>query len=380
MKRLMALVMLMLLLPALASAQGLDAGLEQALGQVDLAPLETAAREDNLRVYLLRLAKGEMIWDARQVLDTLLRRLLGEARSSFSRMMGLLAPALLASAAGLLGGKRKDVIRIAESACFLALAATIAADMQLYLREVSRFPMLKPEQAVSRMAEMMQALFPILLTLLAAVGGSHGAALLEPAVSAASGIVTALVRGVSLRLSTGVAVVTLLDHLSPRMRLSRLAGLLRTASNWLLGVAFTVFLGVTSLQGLTASAADGVSIRAAKYAVDNFVPVVGGMFADTMDTLVGCSLLIKNAVGVTGLALLLSAAAVPMIRTLCAVMTYRLCAALLQPVSPSRAADLLQGFSDALMLLFIIQLSVSAMFVLLVAQVLAVGNGTVGLR
>ena len=372
MKRLMALVMLMLLLPALACAQGLDAGLEQALGQVDLAPLETAAREDNLRVYLLRLAKGEMIWDARQVLDTLLRRLLGEARSSFSRMMGLLAPALLASAAGLLGGKRRDVIRIAESACFLALAATIAADMQLYLREA--------EQAVSRMAEMMQALFPILLTLLAAVGGSYGAALLEPAVSAASGIVTALVRGVSLRLSTGVAVVTLLDHLSPRMRLSRLAGLLRTASNWLLGVAFTVFLGVTSLQGLTASAADGVSIRAAKYAVDNFVPVVGGMFADTMDTLVGCSLLIKNAVGVTGLALLLSAAAVPMIRTLCAVMTYRLCAALLQPVAPSRAADLLQGFSDALMLLFIIQLSVSAMFVLLVAQVLAVGNGTVGLR
>ena len=360
MKRLIALVMLMLLLPALACAQGLDAGLEQALGQVDLAPLETAAREDNLRVYLLRLAKGEMIWDARQVLDTLLRRLYGEARSSFSRMMGLLAPALLASAAGLLGGKRKDVIRIAESACFLTLAATIAADMQLYLHEA--------EQTVSRMAEMMQALFPILLTLLAAVGGSHGAALLEPAVSAASGIVTALVRG------------TLLDHLSPRMRLSRLAGLLRTASNWLLGVAFTVFLGVTSLQGLTASAADGISIRAAKYAVDNFVPVVGGMFADTMDTLVGCSLLIKNAVGVTGLALLLSAAAVPMIRTLCAVMTYRLCAALLQPVSPSRTADLLQGFSDALMLLFIIQLSVSAMFVLLVAQVLAVGNGTVGLR
>ncbi|MEI3429422.1 MAG: hypothetical protein V8Q82_09475 [Christensenellales bacterium] len=188
MKRLMALlVMLMLLLPALACAQGSDAGLEQALGQVDLAPLETAAREDNLRVYLLRLAKGEMIWDAGEVLDTLLRRLYGEARSSFSRTMGLLAPVLLASAAGLLGGKRKDVIRIAESACFLALAATIAADMQLYLREA--------EQTVSRMAEMMQALFPILLTLLAAVGGSHGAALLEPAVSAASGIVTVLGAG-----------------------------------------------------------------------------------------------------------------------------------------------------------------------------------------
>lgn len=107
MKRLIALVMLMLLLPALACAQGLDAGLEQALGQVDLAPLETAAREDNLRVYLLRLAKGEMIWDARQVLDTLLRRLYGEARSSFSRMMGLLAPALLARRGRVAGRQAK---------------------------------------------------------------------------------------------------------------------------------------------------------------------------------------------------------------------------------------------------------------------------------
>lgn len=41
-----------------------------------------------------------------------------------------------------------------------------------------------------------------------------------------AGLVTALGARVSLRLSTGVAVVTLLDHLSPRMRLSRLAGLL----------------------------------------------------------------------------------------------------------------------------------------------------------
>lgn len=40
MKRLIALVMLLLLLPALACAQGLDAGLEQALGQVDLARLK----------------------------------------------------------------------------------------------------------------------------------------------------------------------------------------------------------------------------------------------------------------------------------------------------------------------------------------------------
>ena len=115
MKRLIALVMLMLLLPALACAQGLDAGLEQALGQVDLAPLETAAREDNLRVYLLRLAKGEMIWDARQVLDTLLRRLYGEARSSFSRMSRFSMPLIMPISSGVLHSAAAARVRRAAS-------------------------------------------------------------------------------------------------------------------------------------------------------------------------------------------------------------------------------------------------------------------------
>ena len=50
--------------------------------------------------------------------------------------------------------------------------------------------------------------------------------------------------------------------------------------------------------GRSAAAVDGVSIRTAKYAMDNFIPIVGGMFADTVDTLVGCSLIVQNAVGV----------------------------------------------------------------------------------
>ena len=92
--------------------------------------------------------------------------------------------------------------------------------------------------------------------------------------------------------------VTAVNHLSDRAHLTRMAQLLRGAVCWLLGVSFTVFLGAMSLQGVTSASIDGVAIRAAKYAVDNFVPVVGGMFSDTMDTLVGCTLIVKNALGV----------------------------------------------------------------------------------
>jgi stage III sporulation protein AE len=141
-----------------------------------------------------------------------------------------------------------------------------------------------------------------------------------------------------------------------------------------------VFIGVMSVQGLNAAALDGVSIRTAKYAMDHFIPIVGGMFADTVDTLVGCSLVVHNAVGVLGLMLLLSMLALPLVRTVTTLFLYRACAAILQPVSDSPLCRAIGGYADVFSLLFIIQLSVGAMFLLLVAQLITVGNLTVMLR
>lgn len=372
MKKVLLYVCLALCLLSKGVCETLEDGLYQAMEQVDISALEEAAQEENLSERVLRLARGEVVWDAQEILASLRDAALGELKGSFRKMVGMIAPALLCALAGMLGGKNQSVAAIAQNVCFLALAAIMAEDMKAYLKVA--------EEAVVHMDEIMQALFPLLLTLLSAVGATRGAAIFQPAIAAASGTMTTLVRLFSLPMALGVAVVTLLDSLSEKIRLKRLAGVLRSVSTWTLGIAFTVFIGVTAMQGLSAGMADGVSIRAAKYAVDHFVPVVGGMFADTMDTLVGCSLLIKNALGVTGLMLLFSAGAIPMVHTLCAALTYRLCAALLQPAAQDRIAGTLHGFSDVLTLLFVIQLSVGAMFLLLVAQLLVVGNAAVGLR
>ena len=108
--------------------------------------------------------------------------------------------------------------------------------------------------------------------------------------------------------------------------------------------------------------------------------MVGGLFADTVDTLVGGSLLIQNALGTTGLLLILGLCLTPLTQTLAAVTLYRATAALLQPVAEGRVLRCMDGFAKVLMLLFIIQLCVAAMFVLLIAQILAATNLTVMLR
>ena len=379
MKRILLALLLILLLCPCARAETLNEVLETTLDALPLREWKAAYEQafphgEDFRSLILRLAQGGMRLDAETLLRSLASRFFNALTASAWRLARLIVPAVFC---GVMQRLRASFARQAlgdtlSAACFLLLAGCMAQDLGQHI--------LLAQDAVSRMADLMQALFPLLLTLLAAVGGTAGAAFFQPAIVAAGGTMTALVRSVTLPLALAAGVTAILNHLSPRMKIGRLSALFKTGASWTLGVGFTVFISVTALQSLGAAAADGVSLRTAKYAVDHFVPVVGGMFADTMDTLVGASLLIKNALGLTGLLLLFSTAAVPMLQTLAAAMLYRAGAALLEPLSDVRSGACLQDFSDILLLLFVIQLSVGAMFLLLVAQMLVVGNLTVMLR
>lgn len=320
------------------------------------------------------ILSGETVITADDVLTLLLDLIREQLLDRRGLMLRLLAPALLC---GLLARLREAfeaqaVAEVSHWACYLWVAAVVVRECMTQI-QVSR-------NAVDGMAAGMQVLFPLLLTLLAAVGGTSSAAFFQPAVVAASGTMTTLVRNVSFSLALAYAVLAVLDNISDNFSLSRLSGLIKTASSWTLGICFTVFIGVMTVQGFGAAATDGVTIRTAKYAIDNFVPIVGGMVADTVDTLVGCSLLVKNALGVTGMLLLAVYLAMPLLRVLSTVLALRLAAAILEPISDDRIVRCMGDASGALVMLATTQLCIAAMFFLLIAQLLVVGNMTVMLR
>ena len=130
-----------------------------------------------------------------------------------------------------------------------------------------------------------------------------------------------------------------------------------------------------TVQGATSASYDGVTMRAAKYAVDKFVPVIGGAFKDTADTLVGCSIVVKNAVGAVGLAGFLLILLGPCAQVLLTIAAYRLCAAAIEPLGAERIAPALQDFADILTTLFILMISIGAMFFVFVAALMRMGMG-----
>ena len=315
------------------------------------------------------LALGDAL-SPEDMLTGVLRLFGSQAARLGALMLAIMLPVLLASlVTHTLAADGGAVSSLGRSVCFMLVLIPVVLCVLSHARET-----------ITETTRRMEQILPLLLTLLTAVGGSASSAFLHPVVVAASGSMVYLAREVILRLVMCTCAVTTVNHLSDRAHLTRMAHLLRSAVCWLLGVSFTVFLGAMSMQGVCSASIDGVAIRAAKYAVDNFVPVVGGMFSDTMDTLVGCTLIVKNALGVTAMLILVSVLAAPLVRTLAVVAVLKLSAALLEPVADADVVRAIGDFSGTVVLFFITMLCVGTMYFLLIVQLVLVGNLTVMLR
>jgi len=175
-------------------------------------------------------------------------------------------------------------------------------------------------------------------------------------------------------------VLHIVSSLTDKYKVNQLANLLRNVSVGCLGVFVTVFLGVISIRGAGSAVADGVTIRTAKYIAGNFVPVVGRMFSDASETIIGASLLVKNAVGLAGVVILLILCAFPALKIMALALIYNVSAAVLQPLGDNPLITCLETIGKSLIYVFAALAVVGLMFFLAITILITAGNLSVMMR
>lgn len=93
---------------------------------------------------------------------------------------------------------------------------------------------------------------------------------------------------------------TLVSSVSPELNLRPILGFLRKICTTLLVLFMTVITLILSFQTSLAAAADSLSIRGIKFAASNMIPLIGGLFSDTVRTLSTSLSLMKSMVGLVG--------------------------------------------------------------------------------
>lgn len=234
--------------------------------------------------------------------------------------------------------------------------------------------------AINDMTDFMVAMVPVLLTLLASTGSVTTVSVLHPLVIFMIHTIGTAIYAFVFPMIFFSAVLHIVSSLSDKYKVTQLADLLRNISVGLLGVFLTVFLGVITVQGITGSVTDGVAIRTAKYVTGNFVPVVGRMFSDATDTVLGASLLMKNAVGLVGVIIIIMLCAFPAVKIMTLALIYNGSAAIMQPLGNSPIVICLEKIGKSMVFVFAALAAVSLMFFLALTIIISAGNVAVMMR
>lgn len=234
--------------------------------------------------------------------------------------------------------------------------------------------------AISSMGDFMLALLPLMLSMMAAFGNIASVAFFNPILLLFIQFSGFIVGKVVLPLFFLSAVLSIISTFNPEYNVSRLANLLKQAAFFILGGFLTLFLSVMSLQGVTAAVSDGVALRAAKFVTSNFIPVVGRMFTDAADTVFSASVLLKNAIGLTGVIAILVITLFPALKVLVLSLIFKFSAAILQPIADGPIVDAIDTMGKHILYIFTALLAVSIMFFFALVMLVIVGNMTLMVR
>ena len=158
------------------------------------------------------------------------------------------------------------------------------------------------------------------------------------------------------------------------MQINKLSKCFKSSIVWILGIVLTVFVGFLSIEGTLTSSVDGLTAKTAKAAVSNFIPVVGKILGDAVDTVIGCSTVLKNAVGVVGIIVVIGICILPIIRLSILTISYYLTSAVCEIIADERIVKLLEQMAGSFKILLAILFSVSTMLLIGITLVIQISN------
>ncbi|NLP34225.1 MAG: stage III sporulation protein AF [Clostridiales bacterium] len=286
----------------------------------------------NFRDYVDQLINGEVDFSLTDIGLALIRSVKGEIKANISTFARLISIALIAALFTnvSMAFKNNQVSETGYYVTYLILFGLLVSTFVTASQIAST--------AIESILSFMKVLAPAYFL---AVGFSTGSATSLIYYEAALMLITIadlILIKVVIPLINFYLIVTLANNLSKEDMLSKLAGLFGSAVNWLLKSLLAVVVGFGAIQGLIVPVADRVK-RSAFLKASTAIPGVGNAIGGVAETVLGAGILLKNAIGVTGLIVILTICAVPFLKLLMITVVYKAGSAVLQPISDKRIVE-----------------------------------------
>lgn len=230
------------------------------------------------------------------------------------------------------------------------------------------------KQTIENLVGFMNSLIPILITLMNTTGSIVTANIIQPVILFIISFIGNLILIFVLPFLMVSTVLGIVSNISDKVQIDKLAKYFKSGIVWLLGVALTIFVGVISIEGTLSSSVDGITAKTTKAAVSNFIPVVGKILGDAVDTVLGCAVILKNAVGIIGVIVVIGICILPIIRLAILTVSYHLATAICEIIADEKIVKLLEQMAGSFKILLAVLFSVSTMLLVGVTLVIKISN------
>lgn len=353
----------------------LEKNVDENLNDIDFSELVDFEKKLGSNVYeggvtqlIKDILSGEYSGGFADTFNMLINMLGTSVKGFIPLLVTLIAVSIIFSIVnGLTSGfMSKSTTEIIHFVCYSAIIVLLMTEVTFLISDSVK--------AIQNMAKFMEIIFPIMLTLVTALGGIATTATYSPMMTVLSVGVTKIISNVVLPCFIATMALSIVGFISKDIKLNKLTKFFKSAGEVIIGVVFGLFTTFITTNGISGAITDNISIKSAKFAISSYVPVLGGYLSDGLDLAVASVMLVKNAVGVGGVILMLSIILSPVIKILVFSLGLKLVAGIIEPIGNKRMSEIVYAISKNLTLLVIAMLGMAFMFFIMMILILLTCN------
>ena len=320
----------------------------------------------SVRERIESILKGEYSTNYSSMLSAFLGVVFGNIKSVLPFIFTLVAIGLLSN---VVGNLKSNTSGVENTTNFIFLSVAILVVLISFKGILGT-----TNKTLNSILTQTQIVFPILITLLGTIGSVSSISIYNPLVAILSTLVSVVFDKFLYPLFIIIFVLTILGNLTDTIKFDKLNGFLMSTFKWSIGIIFTLFTGFLSIQGITAGKFDSVSIKATKFAMKSYIPIIGSYVSDGMDFFVLGATLVKNSIGLVGVLILIISILSPIIMIIVYKLALQLSSGILQITGNSKICKFLGDCNKILILPIVLIIGVSFMYIITISLIMCTAN------
>ncbi len=232
------------------------------------------------------------------------------------------------------------------------------------------------KDTITLLTDFSYILIPLLISIITATGNIVSGNILQPVILFSITFIGKFILNIVFPVLIVSTVLGIISNLSDKIGVEKLSKYFKSTIIWVLCIILTIFTGVLSLETSLSSGVDQVSVKTTKAAVSSFVPVVGKILGDTVETVLGCAGILKNAIGFIGVIGIIGICILPVIRVGVLTITYYLASGLCEVIADKKIVNVLEQMGDTFKILFSILATISLMMIIGITIMMKISIGT----